>query len=135
MVSHNDYNRNIYSLGPFTNYSIASLYRSTISVGLCQSTCPIANQETFTQDYFANAQNQEIFDRACPLSVIGEFHKHPSIVIAQEYEDCLAKRGVEGLKTQLIVDRGILNSKHMKYKGLPAEIAMRDKVLEILTKL
>ncbi|KAG0289569.1 hypothetical protein BGZ98_003785 [Dissophora globulifera] len=76
-----------------------------------------------------------MFDRACLLSVIDGFHKHPLTVIAQEYEDCLAKRGVEGLETQLVVDRGILNSKHVKYKGLRTEIAMRDKVLEILTKL
>ncbi|KAF9335351.1 hypothetical protein BG006_000294 [Podila minutissima] len=52
-----------------------------------------------------------------------------------EYEDCLAKRGVSGLKKQLIVDRGMLNSIYMECKGLPPEADMRDKVMEILTKL
>ncbi|KAK3817902.1 MAG: hypothetical protein JOS17DRAFT_838316 [Linnemannia elongata] len=41
----------------------------------------------------------------------------------------------EQLKNQLIVDRGILNSKYMESKGLPSEAYMWDKVLEILSKL
>ncbi|KAG0247022.1 hypothetical protein BG011_002204 [Mortierella polycephala] len=87
------------------------------------------------QEYFASAQHQELLDQACSLSVIEGFDNHPSTAIAQEYEDCLAKRGVDGLKKQLVVDRGILNSNYMECKGLPPEADMRDKVLEILTKL
>ncbi|KAG0356587.1 hypothetical protein BG005_004493, partial [Podila minutissima] len=74
-------------------------------------------------------------DQACSLSVIEGFDNHPSTAIAREYEDCLAKRGVDGLKKQLIVDHGMLNSNYMECKGLPPEADMRDKVLEILTKL
>jgi len=69
------------------------------------------------------------------LSVIEGFDDHPSTAIAQEYLNCLAKRGIDGLKKQLIVDRGILNSKYMECKGLPQETDMQDEVLEILTKL
>lgn len=84
---------------------------------------------------FASTQHQGLPDQACSLSVIEGFDNHPSTAIAREYEDCLAKRGVDGLKKQLIVDHGMLNSNYMECKGLPPEADMRDKVLEILTKL
>ncbi|KAF9318826.1 hypothetical protein BG006_003123 [Podila minutissima] len=62
------------------------------------------------QEYFASSQHQEPLDQACSLSVIEGFDNHPSTAIAQEYVDCLAKHGVDGLKKQLIVDRGVLNT-------------------------
>ncbi|KAG9067143.1 hypothetical protein KI688_011924 [Linnemannia hyalina] len=87
------------------------------------------------QEHFASGQHQELLVQAYSLSVIERFNNHPSTAIALEYEDYLAKRGVDRLKKQLVVDRGILNSEYMKCKGLPPETDMRDKVLEILTKL
>ena len=97
--------------------------------------CVLNTMSANAQEYFASAQHQELLDQACSLSVIEGFDNHPSTAIAQEYVDCLVKHGVDGLKKQLIVDRGILNSKYMECKGLPLEADMRDKVLEILTKL
>ncbi|KAF9203139.1 hypothetical protein BGZ59_001795 [Podila verticillata] len=97
--------------------------------------CVLNTMSANAQEYFASAQRQELLDQACSLSVIEGFDNHPSTAIAQEYVDCLAKHGVDGLKKQLIVDRGILNNKYMECKGLPPEADMRDKVLEILTKL
>lgn len=97
--------------------------------------CVLNTMSANAQEYFASAQHQELLDQACSLSVIEGFDNHPSTAIAQEYVDCLAKHGVNGLRKQLIMDRGVLNSKYMKCKGLPLEADMRDKMLEILTKL
>ncbi|KAF9092399.1 hypothetical protein BGX27_001801, partial [Mortierella sp. AM989] len=83
-----------------------------------------------TQEYFDKVQHPGLFRVAFSLSVIEGFDSHPSVAIAQEYEDCITNRGVKGLLKQLIVDRGILHSKYMDHEDLPS-----DKVLEILTKL
>ncbi|ORZ27812.1 hypothetical protein BCR41DRAFT_383520 [Lobosporangium transversale] len=97
--------------------------------------CVLNTMSANTQDYFDKVQHPELFEEAFSLSVIDGFDSHPSIAIAQEYEDRLSKHGVKGLLKQLIVDRGILHSNYMDHDDLPPEADMRDKVLEILTKL
>lgn len=90
-----------------------------------------ALHEPNAQEYFASSQHQELLDQACSLSVIEGFDNYTSTAIAQEYVDCLARHGVDGLKKQLIVDRGILNSKYMECKSLPPEADMRDSFVRI----
>lgn len=97
--------------------------------------CVLNTMYANAQECFASGQHQELPDQAYSLIVIERFDNHPSTAIALEYEDYLAKRTVDRLKKQLIVERGILDSKYMKCKGLPPEADMRYKVQEILTKL
>ncbi|KAG9065519.1 ATP-dependent DNA helicase Q1 [Linnemannia hyalina] len=66
---------------------------------------------------------------------VQEFNTHPSTAIAQEYQKCLIEHEVNGLLKQVIVSRRVLISKYMDCERLPPEAEMRDKVLEILTRL
>ncbi|GJJ77246.1 hypothetical protein EMPS_09605 [Entomortierella parvispora] len=97
--------------------------------------CVLNTMSANVQDFLVESQHQQLLDQAYSLSVIEGFDNHPSIAIAQEYVECLVKHGVDGLRRQLIIDRGILNSRFVDSRILPDEANLRDKVLEILTIL
>ncbi|KAG0299335.1 hypothetical protein BGZ98_010129 [Dissophora globulifera] len=86
-------------------------------------------------DHFELSGNQDLVESARSLSVITDFDKHSCALYMQKYVDVLADEGVDYLLRKVIVDRGGLLSKHLDEKRLPAEVEIKDKVLEILALL
>ena len=85
--------------------------------------------------HFEQAGDKDILDKAKSNSIISGFEDHPSTAYLRNYVDVLKDNGVGYLWNTLIIDRGILRSKHMHEKHLPADVEMEDKVLQILAQL
>ncbi|KAG0366137.1 hypothetical protein BGZ54_005754 [Gamsiella multidivaricata] len=81
------------------------------------------------------AQDDGLVDRALSESTIVGFEEHPSTIYMRRYIKTLEEKGVKYLRRKLIVDRGVLHSKHLDAERLPADGNMEDRVLQILSQL
>jgi hypothetical protein len=83
-------------------------------------------------EHFEESDHEEVLTQARSLSFIQGFDQHPSTSFLREYVACLEEGGVNSLRKQLIIRRGLLNT---FTENLRDESAMEDKVIEILILL
>ncbi|KAF9981704.1 hypothetical protein BGZ65_003656 [Modicella reniformis] len=72
---------------------------------------------------------------ATSRNLIPAFEEHPSTTYLEKYATTLRDKGIRHLRKKLVVDRGVLQDKHMEVDVLPAVAEIEDKVLRILTAL
>jgi len=72
--------------------------------------------------------------QAISLSIINDFEEHPSLSYMQKYVETLTDHGMHELWKKLIIDWGLLHSKHKEH-CLTGETEVEDKVLQILIHL
>lgn len=85
-------------------------------------------------DHFEQSSDEDLIGEAISLSIIDDFEEHPSILYMQKYVETLAENGVHQLRKMLIIDWGLLHSKHKEHR-LTGEAEVEDKVLQILIHL
>ncbi|KAF9117464.1 hypothetical protein BGW39_002160, partial [Mortierella sp. 14UC] len=85
-------------------------------------------------DHFEQSSSEDLIGQAISLSIIDNFEEHPSVLYLQKYVETLAENGVYQLRKMLIIDWGLLHSKHKEHH-LTGEAEVEDKVLQILIHL
>jgi hypothetical protein len=85
-------------------------------------------------DHFKQSCDEDLVGQAISLSVIDDFEEHPSLLYLQKYVETLTENGVHELRKKLIIDWGLLHSKHKEH-CLTGEAEVEDKVLQILIHL
>ncbi len=85
--------------------------------------------------HFEERQEEDLVEKAKSLSVIQGFEEHDCTAITQKYSSILAEKGLDYLRKKLIIDRGAIYKDHLDLEKLPANVELKDRVLQILLLL
>ena len=97
--------------------------------------CILNTMSENAREHFEESDHEEVLEPVRPLGFIPGFVQHPSSSLMREYVACLEEGGVDGLRKELIVRWGVLNTHHSDTKILRDEAVMEDKVIEIFIPL
>ncbi|KAG0227482.1 hypothetical protein BGW41_003807 [Actinomortierella wolfii] len=96
--------------------------------------CVVNTMSQRVIDYFEEMSEEDLIGNATDLCTISKFDEHPCLQHLAKYAETLCDVGVHQLRKKLIVDWGVLHSKH-KEDHLSGDAKVEDKVLQILISL